>query len=314
MKKFTLLLLVVATAFACKKDDDGGSAEPPYPTDGLTLEERKNSLLITPYGPGTSSSASLEIFRQAMEYEFEDKLSHISLVAAMGHPLYSPISDSLYNYFGSPGIGTFILNGLDYDISGLQDAIELAELEKPAILLAHKVTEYDSAWVVDVKLEFKVDTVSTNFYIETYMVADVPALNYKDEMLDLRMPALENVIGMTEDQSFWATNVISLDSTIITTQGETYIHNNIAMSYFSQKDAFGTDLSTINPLGVEFFKNDVYGTRVTPIRHYFTKPKVTAQELPFEFEPRFVTVIWYRDFINGSVNYINSYSDQENDD
>ncbi len=313
MKKITLLVLVAFGLFSCKDEPDDSPA--PYPTDDLVLDERKNALLIFPYGPGTTASVGFELYRKLMEDKHSDRLNHISLVAAMGHPLYAPAADSLSANYGYPNLGTFILNGTEEELTNLDDQIALTQLEKAGIYLKHKVSEFDTAWVVDVKVRFNVDTVSTNFLVETYMVADVPAYNYIVEELDLRMGELKDFIGISPARSFWVRPFDNLDTTkVIIKQNEDYVHNNVLMRNFNSTNTFGTRLSELNPLGPEFFRGDVYGTRFTPIRHYFTKPKLDILALPYDFEPRFVTVIWYRDIFEDNYIYVNSYSDQENDD
>ncbi|MGB0176858.1 MAG: hypothetical protein ACPF9D_06815, partial [Owenweeksia sp.] len=271
MKKFTLLFLVVTAALSCKKDDGGGPSEPPYPTDDLVLEEKTNSLMLMPYAPGDKSKLPNQVFCELLEYEYEGTFSHLNIVTGMGHPFNFPVADSIATHFGYPKQGIFTLNGQVLDPEEVPDVIELTELEKPTVAVAHKVMDTDTAWVVDAKVKFLRDTSSVNFTIETYMILDVPAEKY--DKYDLRYPKTEGVTDLNDDFSFWIKNIVSFDSTeTVIAANDPYIHHNILYKNFNSRNSFGTKLSEINPLGGEFFKNDVYGTRFTPIRHYFKKP------------------------------------------
>ncbi|HAD98355.1 MAG TPA: hypothetical protein DCG19_13175, partial [Cryomorphaceae bacterium] len=243
MKKvFPFILLITVMALSCKKDDgNGGGNGAPYPTDNLTLEAKTNSFMLVPYAPGSQSSITSQILAKEFENKYGDLFTHLNMVAGVGHPFYSFTADSILKHFGNPP--SFLLNGQVYtDFEVMQEAIELAELKKPVISVVHKVTENDTSWIVDAKIEFYKDTSSNRFTIETYMVLEVPGIVNGE--IDLRFPIVTDVINQDDKRSFWTRDIPSLDSSeIVARVNDTYIHNNVVYKNFNKKNPFGTNLA-----------------------------------------------------------------------
>lgn len=311
MKKLLLAFAVIFTFTACDEDDGtNGGTQTGYPTDGLTLERSKNSMLIMNYDLTSQATISFEIIRKLNEDLFGDNLNHVSFVNDPMMPLYNPVADTLMNYFGidlamAPN---FLVETEEVMLTEVADAVEESINEAPFISVAHKVTDTDTAWVVDNKVKIFEDTSTFAIFVDTYMMANVDAKIYG--AVDLRMPELKDFTKNSDSSSTWVRQIPNADtSAYITEVGEQYVHPYIFISNYSEA-AFGEQLSDINPFGFQFQANDVLGTRYTPIRHYFLKEDFEFMENA-GVRPQFLTVVWFLDPFTGNYNYINSYMSNE---
>lgn len=311
MKRILFVFAVICSITACKEDNGTDPGENTgYPTDGLTLEKSKKSMLIMNYDMTSQATISFEIIRKLNEEMFGDNLNHVSFVSNPGMPLHSPVADTLMNFFGvdismAP---SFVLETKEVMLNEVSEAVEMSINEKPFMAVAHKVSENDTAWVIDNKVKIFKDTATFAIFIDTYMLVNIDAKKY--DTLDLRMPELKDFTKNTDNTSMWAIQIPNADTSAYVTQvGEQYVHPYIFVDNYSE-NPFGEKLSDINPFGFQYQENDVLGTRYTPIRHYFLKEDYKMLDKK-GIRPQFLSVVWFLDPFTGNYNYINSYMSSE---
>lgn len=310
MKKLLLIGLISTTFFACDKDDEV-PATIVYTTDGLPLPMEKKALLLMGYSSGSAATINYEIFRQLSEAEYGAKLNHLSLGIVEGNIFYSPEADTIRTNFLSLTPPSFVVDFEEVSGAEVFDAIESSISTAPLLSVAHKVSENDTAWIVDNKVKFFQDTSSAGIYIETYMLGRIRAKTYEGDV-NLNVAEVADLTSRKDSASFWATDVMSLDSTKnVISSGDEYYHQWVLMRGFNPKSAWGKQLGSYWPFGGEFFRGDVIGTRDTPIRHHFLKePKLDGDdvEIPYDFEPQFITVVWALNPFTSAYEYVNSYA------
>lgn len=307
MKKIFFVGMMSLAMLGC--EDDEPIVETPYPTDDLDLRKRKKELLVTGYAPGNAASVNYEIFRQINEYVYGERLNHLSLVFAPGHPLYTETADSVRsNFFGlTPPF--FVVDNQEVSVAEVGDLLEDKLEVQPVLDVAHNVMENDTAWIVDSKVKFFEDTASAGMFIQTYMVANIQAKNYPQA--NLNVPVIQDLIVHQDSVSYWATNIFNEDSSeTIIAEGDPYYHNWLVITAHNKNAVWGTNLGEYWPFGGEFYNGDVMGTKDTPIRHVFEKEEVRDEDdgFPFEFEPGFVTVVWIFNPYTLAFEHVNSFS------
>ncbi len=303
MKKLCFLFVGLAFLASCDEDDDKNSG--PYTTDSLVLKAEKNALLMQGYNFNLNVSVGFDIARHVMEDVYGRNLNHVSFLDQGAGNFYYDKVDTILNNFQTPTFPYFYLNGLSSNIGTLQLEIEDAITGRPLASVANVVSSNDTAWVVDCKVKFFMDTLSSGIFIETYMLADIQAANY-DPLEDLRFTELPGFVANDDFSSKWAASIPNIDTTkSIFNQGETVVHRYIAQANFNTSSAWGTSMGEYSPFGGEFANGDVYGTRHTPIRHHFLKPK--AGEFDYNRKVRFLTVVWILNPFSNSMEYVNSY-------
>ena len=313
MKKVFLIVLAAFAVTACGDDDDNGNKNTGYPTDNLTLTEVKKVLYMANYAPFSGISVPNKLFETIAEDEFGNDLNQVNLVLPP-NALTSQASIDLAGGFGLTSPTNLNVNGNPYTFSPtfLEDFADLLKRPLPIASVAHKVTKNDTAWLIDCKVKFWKDTIAAKrFKIETYFLADVPAYNYTSLSLDLRMAEIKDVIKQGDSISSWITDIPNLDSSKqVISRGDEYIHTNVMFDKAHPDSLYGIPIATYTPFGLQFFENDVIGTRSTPIRHSFTRPNRdddSNNDIEFIYTPVFLTVIWSEDPITGDVDYINSF-------
>lgn len=305
MRKLTLFGLAFLLLLGCKKKNGGdGTDTPDYPTNDLELSAQVKSLLLTNYGPGDQSSIGFEVSRLRSESSFGGNLNHMSLVVNGGNPLYSIIADSISSNFLSLGTPGFVIDFNAINPLDLENAVEAEINKKPILSVAHKVSSNDTAWVVDNKVKFFKDTISSGIFIQTYLLGKIRAQDFGS--VDLNAGQVGNLTKKTDDATFWDVTVPNLDSSAnAINKNDAYYHNWVLLKSFGETSTWGLQLGTYWPFGPQFFKNDVIGTEDTPIRHYFLKPE--KGDYPFEFSPQFITVVWILNPFSGNREYVNSF-------
>lgn len=316
MKKILLFSTLIAAVIACKPSDDP-IIEKTYPTDGLPLEEQKNVLVLTGIDSENSVSALFEYFRLQNEDEYKGDLNTMSFLTTPYGNLFSSYADSIMMNFQSPFAPYFVVNGQEVFFSELDTEIKRASRQKPLLAVAHAVSSNDTAWIVDNKVKFFNDTTSDDINIDTYMLIKLKAREYKvnsSVTIDLKMMEQKDLIKNPAlplpRESQWDLNVVSKDSSkTLVSKGSSYYYDNILLEKFDSVNVWGTSIGSYWPFNGEFYKGDIIGTKDTPIRHYFKKPaEMTTEEQPFEYDIKFLTIVWVRNPSTGSYEYVNSYS------
>lgn len=308
MKKLLIAALCIIAVSACKEDEPVVSNG--YPTDGLTLEPKKNALLMMGYKFNLTPTAASHVIRAYSEHEYKGRVNHLSLVTDAAEPFYNPLTDSLLNYFQSPTWPYFVVNDEILDATNpLPEELEMELTGKPVVSLKHVVSQNDTSWVVDTKIKFFEDTlVQPNaILIETYMAADIRARVFGSQGMDLRFTATKDLIKNTDSASFWDLNLYSEDSSsVIIKKEDPVYHNYIFLENNNPDNILGTPLSEYWSFSGDYHEGDIIGTADTPIRHHFKKPE--KGEFTFDRKLRFVTVIWIFDPVSSTYKYLNSYS------
>jgi hypothetical protein len=313
MKKVFLFLFAALLGISCGDDDNDNNDNTGYPTDNLTLRDEKKVLVLNNYAPFSGISISNRIFEIVADNEFGDDLHWINIVTPP-NPLSSQPSVDLAAEFGLGTPNDLSLNGIPYSIGAtfFEDIAMRLENGRAIASVAHKVTKNDTAWLIDSKVKFWKDTVAANrFKIETYFLADVPAYNYSSIGIDFRMANVTDVIDRADSISSWIISIPSVDSSSqVIRPGDEFVHTNVMFDKATPDSLYGNPIATYTPFGLQFFENDVIGTRSTPIRHSFLRPNnddITSNDIEFIYTPIFLTVIWSEDPLTGAVDYINSF-------
>ncbi|GAB5557188.1 MAG: hypothetical protein SchgKO_14010 [Schleiferiaceae bacterium] len=106
----------------------------------------------------------------------------------------------------------------------------------------------------------------------------------------------------------WTQDAADLDGTFLIKSGDTYIHEDVLWKDGANTPDWGLDLSTVNPFGSVYTKDDVYGTKYTPMTISILK-----DSLEYPTDIGFSTIVWklvtgdtpYYEFVNG---YHSSYT------
>ncbi len=308
--KHIFSLLAIALIFSgCKDDPD--IVLPPFATDGLSLSPETNSLVILEYNTLSSSSANSELIRGNLLDMFPNNIVTLSLASGAGDPLFVSNADSLSDHFGGKPAGTFLLNGAAKSVPEILAAVDEINdniSTKPVLSVAHAMSTNDTAYVADILIEFYKDTITPFFYIESYLVGDIGAIQYPDltPALDLRLSPNNSLVAKDGLVTKWAKDFSNSDTTkVLYPGGSTYIHNGIFLGNFNSSNVFGTPLANYTKFGGEYFKGDNIGLKQNPIQHYFLKSDY--DHLKFSKSLRIVTVVWSWDFVDLEYKYVNSY-------
>lgn len=311
MRSLIPLLALLFLAFGCEPDDEGdGNGGPNYPTDNITLRPTTKALVLENYDPTSGMSIAPEIFRYQAEDLFADDMNSLLLITDPMKPLYSVTADSLAQAVNLGMVPSLRVNNRKLPLdTNFFNTIETVIDRGSLVSVAHAITDRDSAWIIDNKVQFYVDTSGTNFRIATYLLVDAPAINYESLDIDLRTASLPDLIESGDSLSVWEIDIPNVDSSDnVINAGDLYHHPYVMVGGYDTASVFGRPLATYTPFGAIFQENDIIGTQSTPIRHFFLKPEEYSKDtLNFEFEPVFLSVVWYVDEITGEATVLNSY-------
>lgn len=308
MRKFLSFLALAAICVSCDPDESSSSST--YPTESLSLSPETNSLLMLEYSTNTSASATADLIRANVEDMFSGNVTHMSLTSTAGDPLYNALADSVSDHFGGKPAMTFLLNGAAKTLPEVQASIDEIQdniSTKPLLSVGHVSSSNDTAWVVDVLVEFFKDTLTPFLFVQTYFLADIEAAVYDAGALDLTLAPNSNLVATDGSQiTRWVGDNLNSDSTkVLFPANSTYVHKRIFLDSYNRENVFGTSLSSYSKFGAEFFNGDNIGLRQNPIQHYFLK--TDFDHLDFTYTPRFLTVVWNFDFVSQEYTYVNSY-------
>lgn len=305
MKRIILSAILILAAIGCKDDEE--KMDPPFVTDGISLDQEKSALLIHSYNPLVGYASQIPSLM--LEDAYEGEFNSLYTIADPNHPLYSSLTDSIaLNQPLEPAIA-FYLNEKTVQPNEIFTEAELALRRNPVATVNHVVSQNDTAWFVDSKIKFFRDTANPRFFIATYLTANIQAAVHTNGV-DLRVSNQANFVITADTASVWDMEVFSLDSAkTLTAKGDPFYHVNVLAQNFNKDHAWGTSLSEYTPFGQSFSENDIIGTESTPIQHYFLKPNLgysDAYEPGMPYTPGFLTVIWVFNVETGRYDYINS--------
>lgn len=315
MKKILLLSTIIALSFSSCKDDDETPISKGYVTDGLPLAEEKNALLMTGTSLQNPGTGVYETIRLIGTDDFKGRVNTFNLLNSNATKLYDPYADSIMMNFQSPMSPYFVVNDeeVPLDLTSLINALKAGTRGKPVLAVSHKVTQNDSAWVVNHKVKFFKDSIYDQFFIDTYMLAKLKAQVYNpDELMEisLRIPNSKDLIVNPEEpmESQWANDIPNLDSSgFVAKKGDAFYHQNLLIDKFDSTSTWGPQLGSYWPFGGEFYAGDVIGTKDTPIIQYFLKSK-NMTDFFDTYDIKFMSIVWVRNPLTGTMEHVNSYT------
>lgn len=315
MKKILLFSALLAILGSCGEDDP----KPVVDSGPATPEEKYNVLLFQGSDIQNSASALLEEARiQALDV-YGNRLNTLHIVSTPIGPLYEADGDTIMMNFQSPPFPFLVVGNEDVFPTDLINKVKVALRQKPLLAVTNKVSQNDTAWIIDHKVKFFMDTITTDIYIDTYMLGSSKARKYATDIagvsMDIRMAATEKLISNPQNikpaESQWDKNILNEDlSTILVNKGETFYYENQFLAKFDSTGTFGYALGDYWPFGGEFYDGDIIGTNDTPIRHYirkFTSANAASPDYVMNTKLRFMSVVWVRDNATGSFVVANSF-------
>lgn len=305
MKKLSFLLGSLLLITACKDDDD--STDVNNNDNVITVAAEQNALLMLGYTNNTEASVSFHRVRLIAEDLYEDNLDHISVVDSSIGDLGQTAGDSMVLFFGFAGPPTFKIGAEDVDPDKPITEPEFIIAKKPLANVNQRITENDTAWVVDAKVKFFKDTIGgANIKIQTYLLGNIEARKNDAKNFDVTQAGTQQVIT-NDNKTVWNESVLNIDSSAtLAEKGDIYVHQYVLLKKFNVTPV-GRALDTYWPFGSSYIANDVIGTADTPIRHYFLKDdQLGVRFPPYDFEPEFLTVLWIQNPVSGSWEYLNS--------
>lgn len=306
MKRFALFALSILALTGC--EDDPVVTQNAYPTDGLALSQVRNSLIMTSYLP--MSGYTTQIPNLVLDDAYGENVHYMNVVNDPNNTFYSAIADSIT--FNQPldAPPAFYLNDATVDLPSLAEAVATSLAKNPIASVNHKLTNTDSAWVIDSKVRFWKDTINSGFRIATYMLVNAKAANNPTTGINLTVNPAQGVILNNNDLSQWDTDIPNIDSTgSVASKGDIFYHQNVLVKNFNDESAWGSPFTDFSPFAQSFSRGDVIGTESTPIRHYFPKPDSDIEGAftpDYEFSPSFITIIWCQNADTYKYEYINS--------
>lgn len=316
MKKILLLSTIIALSFSSCDPDDETPISKGYVTDGLSLPQEKNVLLMmgtSLQNPGTGVN---EAIRLVATDEYLGRVNTFNLLNSNADKYYDTYADTIMMNFQSPSSPFIVVNDEEVnpiELPSLSSALKLATKGKPVLAVSHKVTENDSSWVVNHKVKFFQDTAYDQFFIDTYMLAKLKAQYYNPgatNQSNLRIPSSNKLIvnPPVPMESQWDIDVPNLDSSkVLAKKGEAFYHQNLFIDKYDSTSTWGPQLGSYWPFGGEFYAGDIIGTKDTPIIQYFLKDKSMA-EIYGAYEIKFMSIVWVRNPLTGTMEHVNSYT------
>lgn len=310
MKRIFLLgLLSAAVLGACKKEDDKNTPTEVNPIEGLIVSPGRAALVVENTGAWCQYCPNGAEILLGMEKAYSQV---IGVAVHNADPLASPTAIGWEIAFPAGGYPTIHVNGEALENYGDANNAVLAVINEEAeIGAAHKVTDLDSAYAVDVKIEVFDDIAGREFFVQSFLMIDgVLAKNYGVDG-DLRQTSSIPIVSTGSDVSTWAQDAAFVDGVPSAKAGDNFYHlHNIWSTAYSTDSVYtgqGLPLSAVNPFGNEFVAGDVFGTQYSPIRFYITKPSVPASWVTTGYSA--LTLIWelYYEDATAKYRYVNAY-------
>ena len=272
----------------CKREKD--STPPPgYPTSGLVVKNQLNLAVVNSFSATGPAAPLLAANREAYALDYPAKFIYFALPTgseAVANASASLLADSVWETASGPD---FYLN-TEFLSDDLLPGLKFLDETLPIIGASHAVRERDTAYQVDVKVEFFEDFQGRTVYICTFAALDFLAKDYGGGV-NLKLQNVPNFINSSGDVSLWDTDVpLALvrpetedTTTLLFKKGEPFMHKHIVASHDPRYGVPGIVLDTINRFGNEFFKWDVFGSQFTPLRFFVPKNTLTdiAEKIHF---------------------------------
>lgn len=278
--RIILVFTALLTLTFCNREKDE-TPSPGYPTTGLSVKNQLNFTIVNSFSAAGPAAPIIAANMAAYELENPGRVVYLALPAAsesVSNPSARLLADSIWESVGSPQL---YLN-TEFLSDNLLPAIELIENEEPILGAAHAVRRRDTAYQVDVKIEFFQDFIGKQVYINCFAVIDLLAKDYGGG-INMKLQNIPGVINSSGEVSVWDANVpLSLvrpdgddTTTILFRKDQAFMHRNMLVSHDTRYGVPGLHLDTINRFGNQFFLWDIFGSQFTPLRFFVPRTPLT---------------------------------------
>ena len=311
---FTLSLAALALVSCNRKNDDANTGvDGPYPTDNLVVLEKQYALLSETTGSWCQYCPNGARAVKEAEVQFGSFLLPVGLHT--NDPLSNPTSADWEANYPTTGVPNFYVGN---DDAGQDIEAKLLALgaQEPFMGVAHTVQESADAYTVYAKVKVFKPSTTSNYLIQSYLLADVQAKGFSG--VDLTQVSSVPIVnqGTVNEGSYWTQdldflfgNGTTIDTVRIANANERYFHEFSLIDRSNTDFSWGASLDTINPFGTEYLEDDVFGTKFTPIKLVIEKKSIAPIEVK---RYHILTVIWkFRqdgtigyDFINGDMTHL----------
>lgn len=303
MKRFHWRYAVIAPVvalgmIACETPDDKDEPGGNYPSNNLTVQETQQIGMTEITAVDCGNCLATQLAMEIAKARYPGRIIPMSLHA--GDTLYTPFQNDLYLTLGDDMSNTFklFINGFQVPqgVDPLEQIQIMIESETPPSMgVAHATRENDTAWLIYPKVKLYVDN-QLDYYVQSYVMLD-NAIAKQYGAIDLTQASslAELQAGGGGAPSVWTQNVGEVDSvTYLYSQGDPYMHHDVALyAGVNDTNVYGLPLSTINPLGQNFFVGDIFGNEFTPIEIAVPKPDFDLID-HVDGEIKVATVVWQR--------------------
>lgn len=279
---WSILIASVAVLNQCRSDDDenggNGSLFTPGgdPIDQLDTPRKLYSTIINAGEIKAKSVAAESILRFAEMYESAELLDLVH-IPDVGSDFYDADYNRLNSLFpGLTGPNDFYLNQEVFQpqpYTNISFYEQLAPIELPIAAVNHMSRVRGDSVIVNAKVQFFENINRRNFYVASYLAAEIPAENF-DQGPNFTVPTINNFLTNADDVSEFI-NPFPNDSVFIFREGEKYNHRYVIIG--EPKEVLGVRLEDVNLFGREFQASDVLGSMETPIRMALPKTHPAAE-------------------------------------
>ncbi len=266
----------------CRSDDENGNGGNGFgnAADPINNVETSPDLFgaIINSGDVLAKSVTAEsILRYAKLYESAEKLFLIH-IPSEGTDLHNVDYNRLEVLFPPLASPTdFYINENVFQPSSPENISffeNLAPIETAIAGVNHIARVRGDSVIVNARVEFFDNINRRQFFVASYLCAELPAENFEPGVADFTVPTINNFLSNADDASIFI-NDFPNDSLIIFETNEKYIHRYVVIG--EPETPLGVALGEVNLFGLEFSSRDVLGTSQTPIRMALPKTHPIAE-------------------------------------
>ena len=314
MKK--LITLLAATVFvftACEKDnnnnnDGNGGGQGGNPVAGLVVKNEKKVLVVENTGAWCQYCPNgAEIM-----LGLQEAYNYVLPVAVHNNDgLANSVAQQWELLFPDGGFPTIHVNEEALENYGnAEQAVTLAHSTGEAMIgVAHRISDVDTGYTVDIKVEVFEDMSGKNFFVQSFlMLGDVLANDYSNMGGDdLRQVSSVPLVdkGPVGGNSYWAQDAAFVDTVPMARAGEAFYHKDNIWAVAagdSNMTSYGLPLAVVNPFGTDYVAGDIFGTQFTPIQLTLDYPSGTGV-LNYQ-KLQVLTIMWEFVIDGGDPKYL----------
>ncbi len=280
----TLGALALSTVLftQCRDDDENGDGTNGFgntadPINNVETSPNLFGAIINSGDVLTKSVTAESVLRYAQLYERADRLFliHIPSEGTDLHDMAYNRLEMLFPPLMSPT--DFYLNEEVFQPASPENISFYESLEPTETAIAgvnHLARVRGDSVIVNARVEFFNSINRRQFYVASYLCAELPAENFEPGVADFTVPAINNFLSNADDASIFI-NDFPNDSLIIFETNEAYVHRYVVVG--EPQTVLGVALEDVNLFGREFSAGDVLGTTQTPIRMALPKTHPVAE-------------------------------------